>query len=128
MTQSHTDYGNCHSGRSRYCHTALDLFTAAAAGWAPVSSKVDLDILLAGSETERKLANHLSVASSVIRATDQDDDRDKLTSFDILRDHFDMPSHLPSTHCVQLWHKVTSKLTTPRETRLRGERAQTICR
>lgn len=93
MVQSHTDPEDLYPGWSRYCHTSLDLFTAAAAGWDPISSKDHLNILLTGSETDKKLSRHLSVAGNVVRETDGDEGRlETHTSFDILRDLFDLPS------------------------------------
>ncbi|KUI70402.1 hypothetical protein VM1G_11706 [Cytospora mali] len=106
MIQNNTDgkspaelEGGSHPHWNRYCHTALDLFTAAAAGWDPISSEDDYHhtLLLMESDIDRKLANHLTAARSLTLTTEKDPDHIH-HSFELLRNHFDMRSHSPAVH------------------------------
>ncbi|KUI59764.1 RING-H2 finger protein ATL54 [Cytospora mali] len=94
--------GDCHPQWNRYCHTAVDLFTAATAGWDPISSEDDFhNLLLTESDIDRKVANHLIAARSLTLTKDKDSD-DTHNSFEILRNHFDMGSHSSAVHPYSL--------------------------
>lgn len=108
--QSHTDHENLYADWSRYCHTPLVLFKAAAAGWDPISSKDDTSLPPVGSDNDAKLYRHISVARDVIRAVSEDDySHDTRTSSGILWDLFECQIQLELEDSRPYYHGGTKR-------------------
>lgn len=73
---------------SQYCHTALNIFDAASAGWDPITSDEDLQILLSGSDIDQKVARHVKVAREAILKDRRENETHN--SFELLKSMFDM--------------------------------------
>lgn len=78
-----------HSCR-RYCYTVLNMFDAASAGWDPITSDDDLEPLLLGSDLEKELAKHVTVAREMELINHGHLGDETLSTFDFLRNLFEV--------------------------------------